>query len=666
MKQQLLRDILIVFGFWFVVAYYASGFPITLIPNVAKGVLLIWLVGGCVGLSAAWCARRWFVNQTQRKLGSDVAESDHASASIMDGDAARTLHRVNLPVPPPPERGSEHGNPLHALDWWPAFAQQHPAHAAVINDTYAVMQSRPNLPAGVDHHIGTTLAEHSMNVVEKILALAPDWKFDGIKNTRGTIIIPLNNPDGDPHTFGTGTVLDNPILPVAAFAHDLGKVECLVMENGKPVEMRPGHGEKGAEMLRRLPSVAALGMGDRDALLLSVKYYHHPSHIPLAKWIGDRPRSLTALLYEADVRSAFNRARDGVAGRPAEGGPTAAPAPAPTPGPTVAPAPAPGSESESKSAPASTPAAEQDTPAPPESKSTAPEGEATAAAPAPAYTSESGLTPLDALTELLSEHKRINGTSKLDRLAWKYGDWVYVSVDQLAALASQRLADKSIAGVAAGRSPFMATLLESLAERQWLYRGSPARAPAKSIWTAASSSSGDTRRATKYQAIVVSAALAPYCNALDDCTYPPLLLDDDAGELATPPAPKPRPTAPTKPDDTPDPDDFEAAFRNCMEHDQMQQTDQPRSDTVAFRSNKKAPGAIPKETLTAGILVQMAHAAQPLYGMERREVNGANVLIFDVFLLQNDFEFDPEEAPKGTKYATGKVDGKLKVVVRAP
>lgn len=649
MKQQLLRDILIVFGFWFVVAYYASGFPITLIPNVAKGVLLIWLVGGCVGVSAAWCARRWFVNQTQRKLGSDVAESDHASASIMDGDAARTLHRVNLPVPPPPERGSGRGNPLHALDWWPTFAEQHPAHAAVINDTYAVMQSRPNLPAGVDHHIGATLVEHSVNVVEKIIALAPDWKFGGIKNSRGTIIIPLNNPDDEPHTFGTGTALDNPILPVAAFAHDLGKVECLVMENGQPVEMRPGHGEKGAEMLRRLPSVAALGMGDRDALLLSVKYYHHPSHIPLAKWIGDRARSLTALLHEADVRSAFNRARDGVAGEPAED----APAPAPEQAPTPAPAPAPAAEegAPSESAPAST----------------APEGETTAAPPpAPAYTSESGLTPLDALTELLSEHKRINGTSKLDRLAWKHGDWVYVSADQLATLASQRLADKSIAGVAAGRSPFMATLLESLAERQWLYRGSPARAPAKSIWTAASSSSGDTRRATKYQAIVVSTALAPYCNALDDCTYPPLLLDDDAGELARPPAPTPRPTAAAKPDDTPDPDDFAAAFRNCMEHDQMQQTDQPRSDTVAFRSNKKAPGAVSKEPLTSGILVQMAHAAQPLYGMERREVNGSNVLIFDVFLLQNDFEFDLDEAPKGTKYATGKLDGKLKIVVRAP
>jgi hypothetical protein len=85
-----------------------------------------------------------------------------------------------------------------------------------------------------------------------------------------------------------------------AFAHDIGKVACYQFKDGTVTSFIGGHGERGAALLRRLQSVMELPMEDRDALLLGVEFYHHLSDMPTARWISDRIRSLTALLYVAD------------------------------------------------------------------------------------------------------------------------------------------------------------------------------------------------------------------------------------------------------------------------------------------------------------------------------------------------------------------------------
>lgn len=640
MRQKLLKDVLIVFAMWFVIGYYASGLPASYAADVGKGVAIIWLLGGSVGLGGAWLRRRWGVHRAQASIAGAGVSDGNASATIMDGDEDRTLYEVALPIPTPPAMGRGAGNPIHKLDWWPKYEAAHPEYAAVIDDVYAVMQSRPGMPAGIDFHQGATLVEHSLDVVNKMLELAPSWKFEGIKNASGAIIAPVQTPDGAAHTFGDGSAIAAPLLPVAAFAHDVGKVVCLVDDDhGNPV-MLHGHGLKGAEILRTLPSVGALPMEERDAILLAVKYYHALTHIPLAEWVGDLARSLASLLYTADSQSEFNRTRDGELAEPL-------PAPAPV---TVDPAPVAVDENQVPAAAATDQPTE-----------------------APAYVTESGATPLDVLQDALAESDTVNGKSLARRLAWKHGEWVYVCVGPFAAWAKRRLNDSGLVPNAPATNMFLATLLSMLASEGWLYLGDPARAPGDAVWTTASSSTGDVSEANQYKTIVITVAAAPHLANIDDCRYPPMLLDSDAGELANP---KPATTTGEDPvveemdaavDGDGDGGDFLADFVGRSVVAESRGLDKldgaKKCDTVAHRRNKNSDARHGKRTLTAGILAEYAKSKTAMYGHETVIRNEFEFHLFDAQLLETDFAFDRNNLPTGVVARIGERDGRTKLVV---
>lgn len=640
MRQKLLKDVLIVFAMWFVIGYYASGLPASYAADVGKGVAIIWLLGGSVGLGGAWLRRRWGVHRAQASIAGAGVSDGNASATIMDGDDEHTLYEVALPTPTLPAMGRSAGNPVHKLAWWPKYAAAHPEYAAVIDDVYAVMQSRPGMPAGIDFHQGATLVEHSMDVVNKIIELAPNWRFDGIKNTVGTIVAPVQSADGSPHTFGTGTPLDAPVLPVAAFAHDIGKVTCLVTDDhGNPV-MLHGHGPKGAEILRTLPSVAALPMEERDSILIAVKYYHGLTQIPLATWVGDAARSLASLLYAADSQSEFNRARD-----------TTAPAPS-----VVADSPITATEDDGRT--------DSHAPAIPA---------ATVAEAKPQYVTENGATPLDALLDAFAEAGTVNSKSVAKRVGWKYGRWVYLAVDSFLAWAALRMEDKSLNDPGATRTLFISTLLTALAERGCLYLGDPARKPEDAIWLTVSSNSEDVSAARQYPSIVISTAVANHLDNIDDCKYAPRLLDGDAGELANP---KPAPTNGKAPADEETPD---------LAHDDADSDDSlspfvgrsafaelrgratldgaKKCDTVALRRNENSDARHGKRALTAGILAEYAKLKTAMYGHETVIRNEFEFHLFDAQMLETDFAFDRNNLPTGVVARIGERDGRTKLVV---
>lgn len=639
MRQKLLKDVLIVFAVWFAIGYYASGLPVSLAPDVAKGVVMIWIVGGCAGVCAAWTHRRWGVRRAQTSIAGAGVSDGNASAAIMDGDEARTLYEVALPVPPPPKMGSAAGNPMHKLAWWSKYALTHPEHAAVINDVYGIMQSRPGLQAGIDFHQGATLVEHSMDVVNKLLELAPGWTCDGLKNSAGAIIAPVQGADGLPHTFGEGTAIAAPVLPIAAFAHDIGKVVCLVEDDrGNPV-MLHGHGLKGAEILRTLPSVAALPMEDRDALLIAVKYYHALTHIPLAQWIGDEARSLAALLYTADSQSEFNRARD-----------TTLQAPSPAEQACVGAAETPAPDTQVMSGP-----------------------EALDAPDDKRYVTDSGATPLDAMLDALAEVENINSKAVGRRLGWKYGAWVYIVVDQFLPWAAIRMEDPALRTGGARQTLFMDTLLTTLAAHGWLYLGAPARSPADAVWKAASSSNNDISASRSYEAIVIGVAAADHLANIEDCRYAPLLLDKDAGALAQPMV------ASVGGQEAEDDGGQELVAGSASEVDILADFDgrsafdEPnwldkvdeakKCDTVALRRNEKGEVHHGKRPLTASILTGYAKAQTAMYGHDTFERNGFEFHLFDVELLEASFAFNTKELPAGIVARVGEKDGKLKLVV---
>lgn len=658
MKQELLKDVVVVFFIWFVVCYAFSGFPLTYIPSVALGVLLIWTIGIAGGIAAALAVRDWVGNVAQRQIDEAVVGSASAEATIMDGDEDKTLYQVPLPFSPEPKyatkgsgvfpwsRKTSPSNPVHKLPWWPKYAQMHPTFAAVIDQAYDVMEARPGLPAGVDKHQGVKLVEHSINVMETLLTIAPTWKFDGVKNTKGKIIAPLLSGDGQPHTFGDGSPFTNPILPVAAFAHDIGKVKCLVMEGKKAKAMLPGHGEKGAAILRSMPTVIALKMEDRDALLMAVKYYHHLSDMPLATWITDGMRSLTALLYLADCQSAFNKGR----GRPEDdeaasiyAAEKAPPVPAGTPAPEAV---AETEEMDIDAAP---------TTAGPE---TAPEvgAEATPAVEED-YVLDSGATPLDVLVDLIESPDAVNSKSKPRRLGWKHGEWTFIQLDSLTRAAAKLADDKGIL-LDGAKGRFIQTLLRQLGAKGWLYVGE-GRNPEGSIWNVISSrteASSDT--ANSYDAIVIRSEASVRLAATADCPASPRILDQDSGWVQ--PAESPAGQA----------EEAKAAAKAEQAESALDELDAimngfvPPADSsgdVTKVRGSVAPAT--KPTLSSGVLIALAQENAAGYGiLVRKKPDGTKYACFDVDSLDASFSWDKDNVPEGLRY----VEASQKMWVRLP
>ena len=621
MNNQLLRDIFIVFGVWFVIAYIASGFPLTMTPMIASGIAVIWTLGICSGLSAAWILQRGHVHTTYKRLGATSKGQTDATATIMNGDMSRTLYRVPLPRPAPPVLRRTGANPVANCQWWSPFKKAHPGHAQVIIDALHLMNSKPGLPAGYDGgHGGISLIQHSVDVVESMLLLAPDWRFVGIKNKSGKIIVPLINGAGAPHDFGKATPLACPILPVAAFVHDIGKVACYEMEAGEVVNVLPKHGEKGAELLRSLPSVMALPMQDRDALLLSVAFYHHLSHMPTPGWIGDRTRSLTALLYVADCEASD---KDGEANNDVENArrlyhgradsPAAPEAIAtPTPVETVehaAPAAAVGGGETSQASQIA-----EDAP--------------------PAFTLENGATPMDVFVDVIESPEAINSKNRNMRVAWKHGDWVYVQIKPLMGQVAGLTDELGLAEKGPARSRFLDALLHSLATKGVLFRGEDANrvAPENAIWTVQSSGAGQNGRATPYEALIVHGSIADNIHALPDCTYPPHIVENGKPSSVQPHTAKAAEEPLNLVLDATEP---EQGGRTASEY-----------DVVAFTCHEKP--------LTLNALASCAGDETSMYGRILRETSTGKFALFDEDELAKDFSFDISDLPSGITYLANK------------
>jgi hypothetical protein len=170
---------------------------------------------------------------------------------------------------------------------------------------------------------GRTLLQHSLLVCQCAIEMAEKFVFRGMyavdEYGKPTILVyPLRHPEelkakGDPI----------PIL--AAFAHDIGKIECYVWEKGKPepVALRPNHDTVGARMLGRIPELWRLPVrdirgireDDRTLLMTIVGFYHHPTEQPMevvatptakgAKGAGPRREGFGSVMVRSDRQVGF-------------------------------------------------------------------------------------------------------------------------------------------------------------------------------------------------------------------------------------------------------------------------------------------------------------------------------------------------------------------------
>lgn len=159
-------------------------------------------------------------------------------------------------------------------------------------------------------HGGRTLAEHCMAVADTALELAPTWSYDGvyIKRLGKSPKLIIAKRDAS-YVFDP---LD-PIIPVLALAHDLGKIEAYKLQpDGTIITSETGtqqddagvmHDRLGSRILARISEFWELPPNDTRALSRVISHYHHPSDFPVDKdglSIDDRVTALMEFLILAD------------------------------------------------------------------------------------------------------------------------------------------------------------------------------------------------------------------------------------------------------------------------------------------------------------------------------------------------------------------------------
>lgn len=492
-KNALLRAHLVVTLFWFIVLFVVlKGFNLKLLASSMSYAILV-VTGGVVCGVALWVA----VDMTRRN-GALSRGGEHSLRGAKSTIGA-------LPVAQEPKRGKIGESMLTSrFPWWHTYRTHHPAHAEAFRAILAVMASNPKLPASPvpGGHGGATLIEHSFNVVDTLMQMAPKWVYRGHRNKKGEIAFPLLDTTRAEFRF----VQDDPILPLAAFAHDIGKISCYRMsEDGSVREVRKNHDIEGAKLLRSLPEIMSLSWKDKVALLTACEFYHHLGAIPYSTWIDDRARALIELLIAADI--ATGQREGGVVANEYEDADLVLPQP-------------------EKTGSADDPGQDDSAPVTQE--------EISARGSDPADEALHG-SALDLAYSVLLEPGRVNGANAATRIAWKHGEWLYISDAKLRGAVARKTGDSGYNALPhrGNMHAFTLELMAQLAERGNLLQQLNGRkfSEKRSIYTTRSTVPGKTSVESKFVIVAKTSAFPGLENAAD-CKTAPEIVECSWGETA--------------------------------------------------------------------------------------------------------------------------------------
>lgn len=430
----IIRSLLITFAFWYFVLFIlADGYGWPRLPFALYNSAAWCLVGAVLGIGLYFI----FSAHKRAHIAQSMKPTCLRGLVCSLGDLPSTSEPVKRTAL------KESNLPDDMGDWFHGYRQQYPLHAKLMLALMEIYECNKKLPASpvAGGHGGLSLQQHTDNVLRTMLIKSRTWSYLGHRGKGGKILFPLIEPT---YKFKP----EDPLVALCAYAHDLGKVECYkLLSNGSVKEIKPNHDLVSGSMLIKLPEYWALPKEDRDALKMSVSYYHHLSRLPL--WPDDRTRALAELLIRSDVDTGKAEGlQQTEIDRMYEGASEAFEGALPTVNATLMPSEeyeAPAADSQDDQA-ASTGGDAMDRPVHDGDKM-----------------SEEIEWAYSAFLDVVCEEGRINGGDKNMRIGIKHADWVYINDAGLRKAVSISFARPDIAENQRGQqSQYTFCLLEKL------------------------------------------------------------------------------------------------------------------------------------------------------------------------------------------------------------
>lgn len=180
-----------------------------------------------------------------------------------------------------------------------AAKKKDPAYGEMISALLRILAVNARLPASPyeSGHGGDTLFNHTIGVALKVLTEAKTHSYTGLYSTAGRLVVGLRDSN---YKFNP----NDPLILIAALAHDIGKIDAFIVKNKKVVGIKRNHDMFSMLMLSRMPEFNRLSFADGRALLGSVGYYHAPQTLPLdsnRRSADDRTIAIMELLRRCDI-----------------------------------------------------------------------------------------------------------------------------------------------------------------------------------------------------------------------------------------------------------------------------------------------------------------------------------------------------------------------------
>lgn len=328
------KAMLTVFVFWYVVSLLFSGSDIVfagqkliygavLVATAFIGGWIIWLL----------LSNMFFRDKVFSLIGSDTSDEQEISLALYTSSNPKKSSKIPVKIPLS-RRRLPRSRPVEAvLNKWQGYAEykkQHPKYAKVFDAVFGVLSHYRYLPATQHEqgHGGASLVAHSMNVVRLMERAGHNFKYFG-QYQKNRLVAPLQDPDNlkrGYYQFDKG----DPILPIVALAHDLGKIVAYKTVDAPPTTKEVGnelqtvpvvrvkgyHDVLSKQLLFLIPELYDLTWKDRLDILVAVGYHHHYKKAvvvdgrvlrPLAfsNELSDRQHALAELLDYIDTQTGY-------------------------------------------------------------------------------------------------------------------------------------------------------------------------------------------------------------------------------------------------------------------------------------------------------------------------------------------------------------------------